>query len=158
MDVVEREVNRELINKYPWLSLEREWFWEDGGYYKNLEEDYKYTWLDYIPDGWRLAFADELCERIQKDLEEHNFENQFAIIDIKEKWGQLDISTSPIKRESKLYEILSEYRDKSMDICINCGKPVEWVTKGWTTYICDDCYKECINNGAREEQFEHIHK
>ena len=38
----------------------------------------------------------------------------------------------------------------SYDYCIHCGKPTKWVTRGWITYICDECAHKTRRDGTCE--------
>lgn len=51
--------------------------------------DYSYTMLDDMPDGWRKAFGEELCEAIREELIKVGLLDQYRIIQIKEKYGEL---------------------------------------------------------------------
>ena len=99
-----KEFNKELIRKYPWLEPHNDWsgkkisvcagpdgeegFWP-GDPSLHPEYDYEYTLLDDMPDGWRLAFGDEMVERIQKELERFDYVDKYFISQIKEKYGSL---------------------------------------------------------------------
>ena len=59
--------NRELIERYPFLMPRNCW---TG---KIPEEfNYSYTELDAMPDGWRKAFGERMCEEIREALVEDN--------------------------------------------------------------------------------------
>ena len=87
--------NKELIGKYPWL-LPRNRFTDlpvnqmpvdfEEGY---SSYDYSYTELDTMPCGWRKAFGEQMCEEIQHELEKFDAVDDFRVIEIKEKYGQL---------------------------------------------------------------------
>ena len=57
--------NRWLCMKYPWLLPRNRWTDKEI-------EDYDYSWteLDAMPEGWREAFGEQMCEEIQKVLED----------------------------------------------------------------------------------------
>lgn len=144
-----KEYNKALIDKYPWLSLNREWFWSEeeseyNGYYKNVEEDYMLTWLDMIPDGWRLAFGLDMVEELDKEIKKWSCLDQFIIMDIKEKWGTLrvDISAEPVG--SNIHDILDKYVELSYDTCVMCGKKAKYFSRGYILPLCEDC-KNKIN-------------
>ena len=99
-----KDFNKELIRKYPWLEPHNDWSGkkitdcagEDGeeGYWPgdpsmHPEYDYEYTLLDDMPDGWRIAFGDEMVERIQKELERFGYADKYFVTQIKEKYGGL---------------------------------------------------------------------
>lgn len=70
--------NKELIEKYPWLQYRNVWTGE--------KLDYKYTWLDDLPKGWNKAFGMKMVEELDKILRKANFQNDYKITQIKEKW------------------------------------------------------------------------
>lgn len=99
-----KQFNGELIKNYPWLKPWNRWTGETPDEY-----DYTYTELDNMPDGWRLAFGDEMVERIHQELVKFNYVNRYRIEQIKEKWGGLrwyDGGT-PIGRISEDYREVS---------------------------------------------------
>ena len=48
------EQNRALCKKYPFLLIR--------------EGAYRFTELDDLPDGWRIAFGEQLCEELKAEL------------------------------------------------------------------------------------------
>lgn len=50
-----------------------------------------WTMLDDMPDGWRVAFGDALCDEIQAEYEKLTEEQKkdFYIVQTKEKFGGL---------------------------------------------------------------------
>ena len=73
--------NKELIEKYPWLQIRNIW----TGELLKLE-DYNFTWLDDLPNGWRKAFGLQMVKELDKILRKANFQNNYQIVQIKEKW------------------------------------------------------------------------
>lgn len=71
--------NNELLEKYPWLRLRN--VWTD----KEIEDN-EFTWLDDMPKGWRVSFGDKMIQELDKILRKANFQNNYQIIQIKEKW------------------------------------------------------------------------
>ena len=59
----QREYNKQLIEKYPFLMPYNIWTGEPIEDY-----DYEYTWLDDMPDGWRNAFGLQMCEELKQAL------------------------------------------------------------------------------------------
>ena len=53
--------NKKLIEKYPWLQIRNVW---TGELVK--PEDYEFTWLDDLPDGWRKAFGLQMVKELDK--------------------------------------------------------------------------------------------
>lgn len=37
-------------------------------------------------------------------------------------------------------KVIRKYELMSRGYCINCGKPTRYVTSGWVSYLCEDCY------------------
>ena len=128
------EYNRELCKRYPFLKPGGARFNDDGF-------DYTYTLLDDMPDGWRIAFGERLCEELLKSLERAGGDRleDYAVIQIKEKFGGLRWYDNGLTDEG--YEILDKYKKLSERTCICCGKPATKITKGWISPYCDDCIR-----------------
>jgi len=150
-------LNKFLIEKYPWLYPHYEW---SGKKVK----DYDYTWteLDAMPDGWREAFGELLCEEIQKELEKYNFVNEYNIVQIKEKFGGLRWYDNGYPSGSRLHEIIENYSACSEYICIYCGELDVPCTDGWIIPVCKNCIKKMNINDPdtywekiSKEQFPH---
>ena len=145
------EKNKELCEKYPFLipsnrfsgkriNCNEPGFWP--GDPDNIPEwNYEFTELDDMPDGWRTAFGEQMCEEIKQALLDEGgekFLNEYRIVQIKEKYGYLrwyDNWTT-----NKIQQIIGKYENLSMKTCINCGKPATKMTTGWIMPFCDDCY------------------
>lgn len=139
--------NLNLISKYPWLAF-RECNPETDCFYVSDSYDYRFTWLDDMPDGWRIAFAEDLCKELQEELERVNFVDEYQIIQVKEKFGGLRWYTGGVPVDSKLNEIAEKYEDLSYTTCICCGKPAQWLSTGWINPYCDDC-KNKVNSSVK---------
>lgn len=125
--------NKELIERYPFL-LPRNRFTD------KIPEDYDYTWteLDALPDGWRIAFGEQLCEEISEELIEHNLLDQYRIMQIKEKFGFLHWYCRGATK--KIHdEIIPKYERLSERTCIHCGKPATKISTGWVSPWCEAC-------------------
>lgn len=72
--------NKELIKKYPWLKIRN--VWTDS----KIDEKDEYTWFDDIPEGWKRAFGLKLCEELNQLLIKANYQDDYRITQIKEKW------------------------------------------------------------------------
>ena len=96
------EENRHLCTLYPFLipsnrfSGKRINCGEKGYWPGDPEEmpewDYEFTELDDMPDGWRIAFGEQMCAEIKQALLEEGGEkllNEYRILQIKEKYGLL---------------------------------------------------------------------
>lgn len=126
--------NRELCERYPFL-LPRDWEGEVPEDY-----DYSYTWLDEMPTGWRIAFGEQMCADIMKALEKDPHADEYRILQIKEKFGELRWYDSHCTPE--INKIIKHYTELSQKICINCGKPAVWNSIGWVSPYCDDCARK----------------
>ena len=152
-----KEYNRNLCARYPWLIPTNPWsgkkitdccgadgeegFWPDTPD-EHPEYDYDSTELDEMPDGWRIAFGDEMCEEIHRDLVENDYVDKFIILQIKEKYGSLRFYCGCIPVGSKIYDIIHKYEHMSERICVVCGKPAKYMTTGWICPYCENCVKE----------------
>lgn len=127
-----RKQNKELCEKYPFLVPYNVFTGEVIHDY-----DYEYTELDNMPDGWRIAFGERLCEELRKELIEHNYLDKYRILDIKEKYGGLRWydNGSP----QSIHDIIHKYEDMSYRTCIVCGNPATKITTCWISPYCDKC-------------------
>lgn len=128
-----------FLLKYPFYRAYNRW---DGKFC-----GYSFTEYDSLPDGWKDAFGKEMTREIviafkkDKELEkEHGnrltWRKALNWQDIKEKYGGLRLYANCTPY---IAEVLEKYEDLSYDYCIRCGKPATRVTKGYITYICDEC-------------------
>lgn len=129
------EDNKELCRKYPFL-IPRNRLTDE------IPNDYDYSWteLDDLPDGWRVAFGEQICEEIARVLEKNGRLKEYRILQIKEKFGELRWYDKGATQE--VNDIKEKYILKSSHICINCGKPATIITKGWIFPYCNDCVPE----------------
>ena len=134
-----KQKNKELLEKYPWLYPVSEY---TG---KPLENyDYSFTWMDDIPLGWNIAFGKQMVEELGALLEKYNYQDEYSICQIKEKFGGLRWYDNgfPTEGYEEYKEWLDKYEELSYKTCIDCGKPAKYFTRGWITPICEDCAKE----------------
>ena len=131
-----KEYNKNLLEKYPWLTPYNVWTGETS-----KDFDYEYTWADDIPDGWRRAFGDQMIEELDQLLKKYNLENEYRIVQIKEKYGGLRWYDNGFSEEGwgEYKAWLYKYEDLSLKTCIDCGKPAIGLTKGYTIPLCKDC-------------------
>ena len=141
--------NEELINRYPWLTP-RNRFTDQP--YKN--EEYLYTELDAMPEGWRKAFGEQMCEEMNQEMltwSKKEYDG-FRIMQIKEKWGALRVYVN--YGSEKLYDIIAKYTTTSRVTCLQCGRPAKWISRGWICPWCDDCAVENLHAyGLDDDQF-----
>ena len=154
--------NRELCERYPFLIPSNRWSGmkvtdpqaQKGGFWPGNPEavlepyEYDYTELDDMPEGWRKAFGEQMCEEIREELLKAGGEKaleDYRIIQIKEKFGALrwytNWTTDAIKKIIDKYTALSEH------ICIRCGKLATHISLGWISPYCDDCAAELSKTG-----------
>ena len=127
-----------LINKYPFLMPT---YWNRETMQYETDKDYKYdfTLLDEMPDGWRKAFGEMMCEEIYNALVECDGLDDYRIEDIKEKLGSLRWCSYPSYKEVE--EIIDKYSVLSENICIICGKPdVPMTNNGRLSPFCKKCF------------------
>jgi len=125
-----------LCGKYPFLIPKYEWNGE-------IIEDYDYisTNLDDMPDGWKKVFGEMMCEEIKQELVRCNYLNEYRILQIKEKYGELRWYDNGTPIDCKVPEIIDKYSILSQNICIICGKPdVPIINNGWISPYCKKCY------------------
>lgn len=134
--------NKRLIERYPFLAL-----YDRTG--KPLD-GYDYTWLDDMPDGWRTAFGEQMCEEIKDELLKFSYEddtwlNHYKIVQIKEKYGALRWYDNGYPSGSKIPDIISKYETISETTCITCGKPAQYLSTGWISPYCRECAQEIVD-------------
>ena len=127
-----------LLIKYPFLRVD--------------ETDDR-TWLDYFEPGWKKAFGIDFCEELKEALIKDNKLNSFAFIEIKEKYGMLDIFSQNAGNYAS--RVLHKYESLSQFYCAQCGKPARYV---FTMYIYPVC-EECVKNfdGGTYKAIERFH-
>lgn len=128
------ESNKRLCERYPFL-IPRNVF--TGEVIEDF--DYSYTELDCMPEGWRIAFGEQMCEEIREALIEDNFLDEYRVVQIKEKYGGLRWYSGPAPE--KVHDIVSKYEGLSERTCIVCGKPATKISTGWISPFCD-----CVDN------------
>ena len=129
-----KQLNKEMIETYPFLLPRNRWTDE-------VSEDYDYSYNEWeaIDLGWQIAFGWDLLNELATAVNNLEHPEAFRITQIKEKFGELRIYCCGSR---EIYALIDKYSAKSMDICIQCGKPAKYVTHGWITYICEDCAKK----------------
>ena len=152
-----KEQNRALCERYPFLIPRNAWsgrritdgagFWP-GSPDSEPEYDYEYTELDAMPDGWRIAFGEQLCEELRDNLVNCGRLDDFYFTQIKEKYGMLRMYHNGLDRDGD--RILNKYEALSKKTCILCGKPATRITLGWISPYCD----ECLPGGERSVPIE----
>lgn len=135
--------NHWLCYKYPWLTPRNRWTDEEiEGF------DFSYTELDSMPEGWKKAFGEQMCEEIQKLLEEANWVYEYRILQIKEKFGCLRWYDNgvPESIQERFDAIIRKYEDLSKKTCIECGAPATKISTDWISPWCDKCVEKIHDN------------
>ena len=115
--------NTELVERYPFLILRNAW---TGQVIDNYDPEKHGTYLDDMPEGWKIAFGEQLCEELRTELIKWNFLDKYYITQVKEKYGGLcwydcptpvgtyseDYIEIPVEDfDSDLYSYQEYYRD-----------------------------------------------
>lgn len=135
------ETNKKLVEKYPFLLPRNTVAGQSEDDY-----DYSYTELDNLPIGWRIAFGRKMCDEILDEVLRSNTLNEYRILDIKEKYGQLrwyDFGGSV-----NLCRIISKYEKLSLEVCICCGEQAEGRHRG--VPMCKKCMEKLIGRKRRD--------
>ena len=143
------DYNKELVEKYPFLwprdwsgkKLDLDIWWYDG------------SALDDMPDGWRIAFGDEMMEELAEELKKYDWLDKYYPVQIKEKYGTLRWYDNGWPADSKILEIIQKYEHLSYSTCISCGKPARWISRGWIMPFCEDCAKARIENNIKRKLY-----
>lgn len=141
-----QEENKRLVERFPFLLPKNRWTGEPVEDY-----DYSYTELDSMPEGWRIAFGEQMCEEIQCELDKLNPEEakNFHIVQIKEKYGFLHFYVSSYNKQ--INDIIEKYAEMSKRICYNCGAPATRISTVWICPWCDECAKDIHGTVSIEE-------
>ena len=127
--------NKELIAEYPFL-LPRNVFTDKV----SDDYDYHYTLLDDMPRGWKKAFGEQLCRELKEALVEDDVLEDYRIMQIKEKFGQLRWYGN--WESPRIYKVLDKYESLSEHTCIECGGEGTMRNDNWISPYCDDCYRK----------------
>lgn len=97
------------------------------------------TWNEWeaVETGWNKAFGKQYLEELRTQLIKDKMLYTFRIMQIKEKWGELQLYCCFASQ--KVYDIIRKYEDLSWETCINCGKPADVQTTGWVLPMCREC-------------------
>ena len=130
----EQKQNYELCVKYPFL-VPRDIFTgeEDKNYF------YEYTYMDDIPDGWRIAFGEQWAQDIQDVINKmpDDERNRTRVWQLKEKYGMFTQYFSHYNDE--LSAVIQKYSLLSAKTCVHCGKPATKISQEWISPWCDEC-------------------
>ena len=152
----DKKTNKILCERFPFLIPWNRWSGmlitdaQNGGYWpgepdKVPEYDYEFTVADDMPDGWWIAFGEQMCEEIRDALIEDGDLDRYRIVQVKEKYGSLRWYDNGTKVGSRVPDIIAKYERISERTCIVCGHPATRITLGWISPFCDDCCLNCGN-------------
>ena len=138
------EENKKLCERFPFLA----WYGDPlyMGYSEENGPNYKYTWEDEVPEGWRKAFCPQMWEDLKEILTRNCCVDGFRFVQIKEKFGELrlycDCSDCSDEAFQEIVDWEERYLELSRNYCIHCGKPAKYMSLGWISPWCEDCAKE----------------
>lgn len=129
--------NKKLVEEYPFLLPRNRFSGEVVDDY-----DYTFTEMDSMPDGWRIAFGDDLLKELKEELVKYDFLDKYRIMQIKEKWGGLRWYDGCCPADSKIFDITGKYENLSYKYCINCGSSDIVEVRDWYGPLCQHCLDE----------------
>ena len=130
------DLNIRLVARYPFLEMK--------GWDESKHSDFRSTWLDQMPIGWKKTLGIPLCEELREELLriDPSLLNTYRVSQVKEKYGTLRWYDSGSYSE-EMDDILTKYEDISKYTCTVCGKlNVPVFDDGWISPFCTECYKE----------------
>lgn len=94
-----------------------------------------------MPEGWYKAFGEQMIDELNNLLEKWCFVEQYQIIQIKEKFGELRWYDNGIPQYmyEEYYKWLDKYEELSRNTCIACGNKATHMQKGWIVPLCNRC-------------------
>lgn len=163
MYITTKEEYDRLIAEYPFLKLRNRWTdktSEDDCYvFKDGTEDWA-TELSAMPDGWRIAFGEDMCKELKELLVKYNYLDGYRIMQIKEKYGTLRWYDNgfPVDGWDEYHDWLRKYEDLSKFTCMKCGKPATHITKAWISPYCAECAAEIESKSKGWERVEKMNE
>ena len=98
-------------------------------------------WLEQLPIGWIIAFGDQLADDVIALAKKYNFENEYEVLQIKEKFGGLRWYAGHVPRE--MYEehsdLIHDYETMSYRTCVICGAVAEAPKSMFDQPVCAEC-------------------
>lgn len=141
-------LNRHVISaiKHPerFIFLKKYPFWKTRNVWTGKFAGYDVSMYEWIPDGWRKAFGEQLTQDIVKAFKEDKIPKRkwcknLQWQDIKEKYGTLRFYAVTTE---KIQDVFEKYECLSMAYCINCGEPSKYITGYWVEYLCEGCFDQ----------------
>lgn len=126
----------ELIEQYPWLCPREDWSddyidFSDGGHW---------TELDYLPEGWKEGFIEDMLAEIDEVLNEYDCVEDYRVIEAENKNGELKWMHTGFPGEARedLNRIIKMYKKISLETCMECGRAGKaYLVNGQVIVACD---------------------
>lgn len=98
-------------------------------------------WLEELPTGWRKAFGNQLADDVIALTKKYNFENEYEVLQIKEKFGGLRWYEGCVPQEmyAEHNDLIQKYEEMSYHTCVICGNAAEIPKKIYDQPVCDEC-------------------
>ena len=129
------ETEKQILEKYPFLRART----VKG----DIDTKAEFPMMELeIPNGWEKLFY-QMCNDIKPILEQNNLMDKFYFIQVKEKYDELRCYTNGVEPPSVCI-ILQKYEYLSRFVCVNCGKPAEFMTFEYIASFCKDCLNKHI--------------
>jgi len=122
--------------KYEWLIFRSDYTQEPI-----LDEEGQYkSWADEIPQGWYIAFGEQMIDELNDLLIKYDFVTHYSIAQIKEKFGTLRWYDNGVPEAGvdEFYAWEDKYERLSAKTCIVCGAPGEIRHNRWIEPLCDE--------------------
>ena len=134
---------RWLLMEYPWLAMDE----REAVNYLDVKDDDILTYIDCAPEGWR-KLCEDLCAELKMLLKKANCEDEYVIVQVKEKFGSLRWYDNGVSEEfwEEYRELISKYERLSKRTCCVCGAPATKISTGWICPFCDKCAKDINDN------------
>jgi len=98
-------------------------------------------WLEELPIGWRIAFGNQLADDVIALAKKYNFEDEYEVLQIKEKFGGLRWYAGHVPQEmhAEHSDLIHKYETMSYRTCILCGNAAAAPKTMFDQPICDEC-------------------
>jgi hypothetical protein len=107
------------------------------------------SWEEFVPDGWRIAFGDQMLSELNDILVKYDLVETYIIVQIKEKFGELRWYDNGITCDAwdEYCAWEQKYVDLSTVTCVICGEPAKMRTDlGWISPYCDNHHQKIKEN------------
>lgn len=127
-----REQIESLINKYPYLIPRNAFTGKVSPSY-----DFSYVKGSDMSGWFKLVLL--FCKNARPILDKEYAVDKFWLIEIKEKWGMMEMYTNHPTKGEDLEDLICIYRRLSRYTCHTCGQPAKWKSCHWVEPWCDAC-------------------